>query len=226
MSLPPALQHACQALAGNLMQAPLLHPTPHQRRMLYKAFGPWDAAFPQRVRAWLAVFAAQRALPIYQSNPSRFPDDDLPAQLIDTALQVLHGRAEPQRVKEMAEWGYNAAGHCWGYDEDELPFHIDCAGHAAYHALGGATHDLYFLQDLDTGYGMMTPKGVHIISGAEWTNQRLLDFARAVDTALYAAAALATNPVSQEWEPQPWQAFWMWWLDEAIPMAWEQTLLD
>src|SRR5262245_20545479 len=112
MPLPPALQHACRALAGNLMQAPLLHPTPHERRMLYSAFGSWDTAFPQRVRAWLAVFAAQRALPVYHCNPSRFPDDDLPAQLIDTALQVLHGTAEPQRVKEMKEWGYNAAGHC------------------------------------------------------------------------------------------------------------------
>lgn len=217
MPIPSALQYLCEGLASDLTQASFLHPTPHQRRAIYIAFGAWDQPSAQRARAWLALFAAQRALPVFQS---RFPDEDLPALLIETALGVLTGTAQKQTTDEVAEWGYNAAGHCWGYDEDEFPLYVDYAGQAAYHALGSTTHGLYFLQNLDTDFGTMRAQGVHIISGPEWTNQRLLDFPTAPDVALYAAAALTTDPATERWEQEAWQTFWMWWLNEAIPMAW------
>ncbi len=221
--LPSVLQHACHNIAKTLTQEPLVCPTPHQRRQLYAACEGLRSA--QRMRSWMAVFVAQRALPIFQS---RFPDDNLPAQLIDTALHVLHApdSVNTQMVEEMSEWGYNAAGHCWGYEEEELPLYIDYAGQAAYHALGSTTHGLYFLQDLDTGYGTMTANGVHIITGDEWTNQRLLHFSPAVDSALYAAVALATDPTTEKCEPQRWYQYWTWWLSEAIPMAWEEVAHD
>jgi hypothetical protein len=221
MSLPDLLQHFRTSIAADLNHVPLLHPTPHQRRAIYRLIGPWDDPLSRRVRAWLAISAAQRALPIFQTM---FPDDDLPAQLINAAVRVLQGTMEAALLRELAERAYNAAGHCWGYAEDELPDYADYAGQAAYHALSGATHGLSFLQDLDTGFGTMTPSSMHMITGGEWTNRRLLDFPNAGDSALYAAVALATNPETNDWEREPWTAFWMWWLNEGLTAAWERGL--
>lgn len=138
---------------------PFLTPTPHQRRVIYTAIGEWDDPTARRIRAWLALFAAQHALPVFHAW---FPSDDLPLQLVNTALDVLTGDADEEMMHKMAEWGYHAAGHSWGYDEDEIPLSVDYAGQAAYHALGSTTHGLYFLQDIDTGYHTVMSTGMHM----------------------------------------------------------------
>jgi hypothetical protein len=219
MALPKTIQQSCDLLAASLTTTPFLAPTPHQRRAIYTAIGNGDDLIARRIRAWLAIFAAQRALPVFQAW---FPADDLPLQLVTTALRAVTGDVDEQTIRQMAEWGYHAAGNSWGYAEEDLPLAVDYAGQAAYYALGSTTHDLYFLQDIDTKYHTMTATGMRRISGAEWTNQRLINFPPASDVALYAAAAHTLDADDVARNADAWYAFWMWWLTEAIPAAWEQ----
>ncbi|MCU0490489.1 MAG: Imm5 family immunity protein [Chloroflexaceae bacterium] len=216
MVLPILVQQLIDDVLVKLPSSALDIPAPQQRRQIYQAIGGWEDIKSCRIRARIAILAAEHALPIYQES---YPEDDLPKKLIEGARTFLQNPVISKEIEELHEWAYNASGHSWGYDEDELPLSVDYAGQAAAAALSGTTHGLYFLQDLDSGYGEQRGTATHIIQVEEWTNIRLLDFINACDSAILAGAAVSFDIETDEFNPKIWKKYWTWWLTKCIPAA-------
>jgi len=227
MSLP--LPEALQALVNTAlaeMQADPGHRLSHQRRgQIYAALGPLTEDIGRKARGWLAVNTARRVLPTFQEA---FPDDTLPQQLLDMAVSILQGRGDAAAADELQEWGYNASGNAWGYDEAEVPWNADLAGSAAYHALKEARGQPP-LQYLDRVFklGVVAwPSGEPVMEyptpqpATQFTDEDLCQN-DASDTAANAAVAFACEAGGPTCDPDKLREFWTWWLMEAIPEAWE-----
>lgn len=206
------------------MRANPSHRLPYQhRREIYGAFE--NHQIGRDALGWLAVIAARRVLPIFQRA---FPDDALPQQLLDTAVGVLRGQVDEETVEEMQELGYNAAGHVWGYDEDEMPWNVDMAGGAAYHALKEARGQeplqhldkIFNLGVVDLASGEMVAEYPQPISGDQFADEELSQIGSS-DVAAKAAVAFSCGVEGPHCDPEKLCAFWTWWLKEAIPEAWE-----
>ena len=227
MSLP--LPEALQALVNTAlaeMQADPAHRLSHQRRgQIYAALGPLTEDIGRKARGWLAVNTARRVLPTFQAA---FPDDTLPQRLLDMAVSVLQGRGDEAAADELQEWGYNASGNAWGYDEAEVPWNADMAGSAAYHALKEARGQPP-LQYLDRVFklGVVAwSSGKPVMEyptpqpATRFTDEDLCQN-DASDTAAVAAVAFACEAGGPTCDPDKLREFWTWWLMEAIPEAWE-----
>ncbi len=226
MSFPlPAALQTLVAAALTEMQADPAHRLSHQRRsQIYDALGPLAEDAGRRARGWLAVSAARRVLPTFEAA---FPDDALPRQLLDMAVSVLQGRADEAAADELQEWGYNASGNAWGYDEAEVPWNADLAGSAAYHALKEARGQPP-LQYLDKVFAVGVvgwPSGRQIEDyptpqpATEFTDEDLCQLDDS-DTAAVAAVAFACEAGGPFCDPDKLREFWTWWLAEALPEAW------
>ena len=211
------------------MQADPSHRLPYQRRReIYDAFG--NDQIGRDALGWLAIITARRVLPIFQEA---FPEDTLPQELLGTAVGVLQGQVDEETVEEMQELGYNAAGNVWGYDEDEMPWNADMAGGAAYHALKEARGQkplqhldkVFSLGVVDLASGEMVTEHPQPMSGDQFADEELSQIDSS-DTAAKAAVAFACGAEGPHCGPEKLCVFWTWWLQEAIPEAWEAAHKD
>ncbi len=227
MSLP--LPETLQALVNTAladMQADPSHRLSHQRRsQIYDAMGPLTENIGRYARGWLAVITARRVLPIFQAA---FPEDTLPQQLLDMAVSILQGRDDEAAAEELQEWGYNASGNAWGYDEAEMPWNADLAGSATYHALKEARGQppLQYLDKIFALGVVAWPSGQQIEEypearpATQFTDEDLCQLDSS-DTAATAAVAFACEAGGPVCNPDKLREFWTWWLAEALPEAWE-----
>jgi hypothetical protein len=227
--MPLPLPETLQALVNTAlaeMQADPDHRLSHQRRgQIYDALGPLTEDISRNARGWLAVITARRVLPAFQAA---FPEDTLPQQLLDMAVSILQGRGDEAAAEELQEWGYNASGNAWGYDEAEVPWNADLAGSAAYHALKEARGQppLQYLDKVFKLGAVAWPPGEQITEypeprpATQFTDEDLCQI-DASDTAANAAVAFACEAGGPFCDPGKLREFWTWWLTEAIPEAWE-----
>ncbi len=184
--------------------------SPYSRRELYDTFSSAEAA-SQQTSGWLAVITAKRALPMFQE---RYPNDNLPQELLEAAIDILQGRATREQVEEILDLGCHASAAVWGYDEREIPWPVWQAGNASFYALnkvcGGQP-----LSTLDHDYY----KGDVL---APWIDEELCEFF-SPDAAAAAAIASSSDRYGIKFDSEKRLEFWTWWFVEAIPMAIEVT---
>ena len=225
-SLPEAIVSLVES-AFSEMQADSEHRLSYKRRReIYNALkeNMIDYNCPS-VLGWLAVITAKHILHIFQQT---FPDDSLPQELLDTAIRVLKRQADDKQVEDILDLGYHASGNMWGYNEDEIPWNVDMAANATYHALLEARgqeplkhlDDLSVLGIVDLESGQMVMEYPEPISGEQLTDEQLCESANS-DTAASAAIAFSCSFENTRCDPERLNTFWTWWLKEAIPEAWE-----
>lgn len=230
--LPDSVQALAAAALAEMQADPQHRLAPKRRQALYAALaGAPDPAL-RAAPSWLAALAAQRVLPLFQA---RCPEDELPPALLATAVGVLAGKLDAATAGEMEARGYRASHSAWGYEEGELPWPVGLAADAAYHALKEARGQQP-LMDLEAVLRQAT---VQLQPRASGEPASLLASAPAEqrepaesglhdevlcqmdnsDTAALAAVAAASSEFGPTCDPQRLQAFWTWWLQEALPGA-------
>jgi immunity protein Imm5 of predicted polymorphic toxin system len=230
VTLPAALQQRINEALDAMRANPTHHLAPSYRKAIYEAIGPKQDAFVMQVRGWLAIIAVQRVVPIFQQV---IPDEPLPQQLLDAAQAILLGAANTNAVHELEDEAYLRFGHWLGYSQEVLGYDGEMAAFVTYKALveirtiiEGRPYDLLedlheFQRPADT-----TSKDVtkwSWITGDQWTDEDWASTAAKGDTASSAAVASACGFNTYTCDPQNIQAFWEWWLNEAIPSAWEMA---
>jgi hypothetical protein len=166
------------------------------RRQIRATFGPLgdDRAAPGWMRRWrLALRCVDRALPRWRSE---HPDDRRPEQLVELARAVFAGEVEPADAATQCSFFL----HEILYAPDRFSPHAYFAGNAAaalvrIAALGDYGAELA----ADTIDEDLEPEG--------WDAEAL------------AAAAEASFPGDPNDDPARRRAFWLWYLDEAVPAA-------
>jgi hypothetical protein len=216
------------ALALAEVNAEPKHRLSHQRRRkLYDLFKTFSDLNTHRAIQWLAVITAQRVLPLFQQE---FPDDTLPEELINAAIGVLKGKVNDTTADDIQDQGYQASGASWGYDEETITWNADLAGSAAYHALMESRGQEPF-EHLDKIFEI----GVVSVPSGNWvdkypkpkgadqlTDESLCQFPNS-DTAGVAAVAFSCRSDGPICDTLKLKEFWVWWLTEAIPKAWEMA---
>ncbi len=210
MSISKPLQSLIDALLSEVQTDSQHRMSPYRRRELYNAFYSAAAAGQQGI-CWLAIITAKRALPMFQA---RYPDDTLPPELLEAAIDLLQGRVSREQIEDILDLGCHASTAAWGHDEREIPWSVWQAGNASYYALnvvcGGqplraVDHD-YYKNDV------LTP----------WTDEELCEFFWP-DPAAAAAIASSSDRYGRQFDSGKLLEFWTWWLVEAIPKAVEIT---
>lgn len=225
--LDPVQSLAAAALAE--MQADPQHRlAPRRRQTLYAALTGAPEPALRGAPRWLAVLAAERALPLFRAQ---CPNDELPPALLAASIGVLEGRLDEATAAEMEEQGYRASKNAWGYEEDELPWPVGLAADAAYHALKEARgHQPLTNLDAYLGQGTVelqpsearseaAASQVPPAPGEGSLNDEALCQMDNSDTASIAAIASASSEFGPTCDPERLRAFWTWWLQEALPGA-------
>jgi hypothetical protein len=226
------LQLLLDTALGEVKVDPHHRLAPQRRRQIYDALLRSTDFAVQQAQGWLAVLAARRVLPLFERV---FPDDSLPRDILDTAVGVLQGSVDDARAVEIEDEGYNASGNAWGYDElEEITWPAALAADASYHALKEARgfQPLNHLDRYHTVGTVTSPLQDDAVFSLEpeptrgytWPDEEVCTVADA-DTAAAAAVASSCREDGPVCDPEKLQAFWTWWLVEAIPMAIEAARL-
>jgi hypothetical protein len=205
MPLPEKLTDAIAAARAGVMSHELHDLTLGLRQGVWAALGPRDKddrSGPRpghRRRTALATISARKVIPIWERS---WPGDDRLHRLLAAADRVVAGdRPDPAKRNESARL---RAGldDVLGLGGDLTPLY---AAYSAGRAVVTALDD----DDFDPAY----------------LDPTLTDASRDaynVDAAFWAATAAVGGSV---WEPASSparrRAFWEWWLDEAVPAAWQ-----
>ena len=223
MPIPPALWDAIGAARVAVAAHPRRQFLPVQRLAIYRALH--EAAEPNvalHIRGWLAILAARRVLPRWQAAVPLYPDkvaapgapdpNRLAEHYLALAAGVIGGTVPTgQASQEDADHWY-VVGNIeteifeWREDADAALFAAFYALDAAYKALHEALgHELL---------GTLRGWEAH-------TDDSLPRFAAdAAASAVLAASGGGDDPRVAPLDPDQRQAFWEWWLTEAIPAAW------
>ncbi|NJL94231.1 MAG: hypothetical protein HC915_11150 [Anaerolineae bacterium] len=189
----------------------------HLRRRLYDAIQQDWKPFSVYLRARLAINTAWHVLPIFRNSleaqleiEADFEEDfrpllSVPEDLLAfTESQVFNQQSNATEIEGLQRKIYQAV---------LVRFSGLYAMLAAYKASYEATCEYEFIEKY------FFP-----------SNQTLqdVDYGRAIlsDTAASAAMAAACHPIRYEFNPARLLAFWEWWHNEALPMAWEMANQD
>jgi hypothetical protein len=223
-NLPKSIEALINAAFLEMQADPKHHLTHRRRREIYDAIRAETDENGRNVLGWLAVLTSKRVLPKFEGL---FPEETLPRELLDAAVGVLRGQVDDEYAKEIQDLGYHASGHSWGYDEEEMPWNTDMAAATAYRALMETLgHEP--LQNLDRSFilgtiemntGNMTEYS-EPMPGEQFTDEELCTDVNS-DTAAPAAVASSCGEEGPWCDPEKLYMFWVWWLKEAIPDAWE-----
>jgi hypothetical protein len=227
--LPPELR----LLAVSGLRAMERHPDHHYdwqtRRALYRT---GRSTYPTQAASfvgWLALYAAQFVLPIFTSS---ITDDELPQLLVTYTEKIMTKQRRPRssRVSYLLDQAYLCTGIDCLVWRPITAYNAEYAGTTAYKALMEASgqHDL--LEDIELGIqrGWVEPctrsrKDVQPIYPSDITDSDLAHLAAYGDTAGSAAIAYACARASFTLSTTKLQHFWEWWVDSALPQAWQQA---
>lgn len=222
---PDALDPWVQRLRNAMLHDASHHLPWRERRAFYADLG--DHAAARRLRGWLAILSAQRALPLVLT---RTPWDPQPLQNLDASIRYLRGEAYPLPngkslpTELVVQASYDAVSE--GYDHFTDQFHADAsrASAATHKALLEATGHLdrfEGIQYLHLENGGLTMKGGVALRDDQIasTDEDWGVLAAVGDAAGAAAVALACSSESASCDPRKLRAYWTWWLDEALPRA-------
>lgn len=206
LPLPPELTQAIKNAQDAMEHHPQHNLNPGYRQAIWAALGPsiktsqksGNTAGLKR-RAFLAILTTRHVLPLWEEAR---PKDHTPQDLLAEAEQVLNGTMN----KETA---WKDRKRFWVYfvdmgNDDEKNQIISGVGFAAVHALTVALQDEKF-----------DPANI---------NYRLTDAhidPDERDSSFFAVSTYAGGPVSEPAsDAEKRRDFWMWWLNQAVPAAW------
>jgi hypothetical protein len=196
------------------------------RREIYRSLKQINSPPGKTIHAWLGVLAAEHVLPIFTR---RFPEDSLPADLLAMAIQVAEGNIAPQsdRVSNLLNEGHFRTGinnFTW---RGSLVYNAEYAGQACYKALLEATRYQELLEDIEQCPHLkrkLPSIGNQAALAIKDTDFAFLDAYG--DTAASAAIAYACRPDKSILRCDSLRLFWEWWVDTALPVAWERASLQ
>lgn len=227
MTLPSEIVDLGNAALASMRADPTHHLDWRLRQGLYLALEAYPASLVRQVRGRLAVLAAQYVLPIFTHA---FPARTLPRDLVTMAIAILDNTIAPEDARRIEDQGYHAIGNGIGYDVERalLLHNADTAAFAAYKAVVEArgwrdpfAHAARFAKaPLIAGVGNTFVAG-EWIAGDQWTDEDWAHTAGAGDTAAAAAVAFACTEESTACRPKHLRHFWEWWVQTALPQAWE-----
>ncbi|HEX6606906.1 MAG TPA: Imm5 family immunity protein [Chloroflexia bacterium] len=210
MILSPELLVLLEQASAALRQELDYSLKPIQRIRIYKVFGSLAAEQAQRLRALLAIYAAQQVLPRWHESR---PTDFRPEQLLNVALRVLHGTV-PDKValaKALAVAGVLREGN---RSRIEVFFRGEPFTYRDYFVIDTALEAIVEV----CGDSLFEKSAI-----SEGTKDLDLDWWHK-DTASRAAIAYAGAVSDPTGDPNKRREFWEWWLWEAIPLAWSKSI--
>ncbi|WP_168733519.1 hypothetical protein [Deinococcus sp. Arct2-2] len=214
------------------MEVDPLHHLPWRlRRAFYADLG--SEAGGRRVKGWLAILSAQRVLPLVLSAT---PWEPQPLQDLDAAVRFLRGwtypiHDEPGFTPERVSLASYDSGE-GGYDffTDESRADVLRAAVAAGKALLEASSD----RDPFGGASNIHQHGESLTFSSvkqadediEGDDEMFSVLIAVGDAAGAAAVASACGPETSSCDPERLAAFWTWWLDDALPLAFKLADVD
>lgn len=227
MSLPSEIVVLSNAALASMRATPTHHLDWRLRQGLYLALETYPEPLVRQARGRLAVLAAQYVLPIFTRA---FPTRTLPHDLITTAIAILDNTIAPVEARRIEDHGYHAIGNGLGYDTEQgiLLHNADTAAFATYKAIVEARGwrdpfaraASFAKAPVIVGIGNTLAAG-EWRTGDQWADEDWAQTAGAGDTAAAAAVAFACTEASTACRPEHLRNFWEWWIQTALPLAWE-----
>lgn len=206
-----------------------------RRQELYEAFEQVDPKRGLLAQVWLAIITAEYVFPIFESNFAEVcyedPEDDayadLPTQWITLAHAVINGTAEEEAIAEYYHMAHTSMG-CMINDYVSLALNAVCAAQAAYLAatIAMGFKPFQYLESYSVDQRGFVSYGSddepNALRGVDLDDRRLT-LIGAGDAAAAAAMAFACSRTSPHYDLSKLEQFWDWWLQQAIPSAWQQA---
>ncbi|MGI2908085.1 Imm5 family immunity protein [Tolypothrix sp. VBCCA 56010] len=196
MAIPSKLQNLIQEANKSLYRHPQHDLNLGYRHAIWVAFG--DHGHLRRTA--LALSTTRHVLPIWNQ---RFKNDDRPQQLLTLAEKVISGDINKAFVEKESQKFWREMQQL-GYDDSGMAFTVGCAAVAS---LDTAIFDENFDPD-EIDFNLTDNQDIE-----------------GNDAAFFAACAYANGAV---WETISGKSdsakrleFWSWWLNVAVPSAWE-----
>jgi hypothetical protein len=205
-------------------QGVLAHPRHHLAFValadIYEAIGPLADPQSLQVRGRLAINTARSVLALFQ-HPH---DSSRPHRALGLAERLLANQDVTRRTRIYLEMFYHYIGNEWNVDVP-LSQQSHLAGRAAertlaliYNAITRADYQPLFYQRL----AQPRPYIAHRV-GSAWHDEEAW-YTAIDDPVIVAAVACACDPTTDAVQPRQLGTFWMWWLMDALPAAWANTL--
>jgi len=200
--VPKNILDVAEIILGEVQTSPSHQMNPKSRRLVYQAFADAGDTKVRVAPRWLAILSSRRVLPLFDH---KYPDDPLPREYLKLAIAVLQGKAAKTEVDDKLDYGYDASGNAWGYDEREITWPVWLAANSTYHALVEAN-----------GYQPLDHLHRNFKNGVstDWTDEKLCQFSG--DTAADAAMSSAYDARGLNINGEKLLEFWQWWFNEAI----------
>jgi hypothetical protein len=236
MAIPTELDTSIQAALLSVLSDAKHDFNWQLRQDLYKTFDKVYQSDIKKTRGWLALFAAEKVLPIFTSFTSNAPSPHnlYPQKLILMTKGIIEDSVNQEIAVELLEDAYHSSD-VWGSINEvgDFDFGAHYAAITAYKALTETTlGDDRFLYAQN--HAMSTQGGSITFFGGQapkegWIRSELFsdfDWARLIavgDTAGTAAVAFSFGAGSNYCDVKKLKEFWEWWLLEALPKAWEKS---
>src|SRR3990172_2702212 len=204
--LPTDLSQSINRAKALMIAHPEYQLTPFHRREIYQTISSIGPPVDHLTQGWLAIATVQRVLPVWDDSQlySHMPEDLLPEQFLAMSEDVWHESISTEQAKSISAKAFARLVELAGTAPftEAAGFFVVLAAHAALREAAG--------QDPFES----------VIIRENHTDAYLDPLCS--DAAKYAAAAYS-GPV---WIPSPQnkrrREFWEWWLDVAIPEAWQK----
>jgi hypothetical protein len=199
MDLPDKLQHLLNSANAAMIAHPDCHLPAEYRRAIYNTLV-LVTDYHVEIRAALALITAEYVLPVWDEM---YPDDPFPEKILFTLEAWLNGFVDDDTIYDSSQTG--------ALYLERIGTSIDPASQKAFFAAGAAIAAVFEAlgRVLEVSEMPVEPEDVGP------------DIAGVGDTAYWAVAAYAGVPATPESDAKQRQAFWRWWLMQAIPAAWK-----
>lgn len=236
MAIPTELDTSIQAALLSVLSDAKHDFNWQLRQVLYKTLDKVCQSDIKKTRGWLALFAAEKVLPIFTSFTSNAPSPHnlYPQKLILMTKGIIEDSVNQEIAAELLEDAYHSSD-IWGSvnQEGDFDFGAHYAAIAAYKALSETTlgEDQF---SCAKNHAKSTRDGSITFFGGQAPTDRWItseffsdfDWARLIavgDTAGTAAVAFSYRSGSNYCDIKKLKEFWEWWLLEALPEAWEKS---
>ena len=221
--LPQALQHMIDKAISAVQNHPRHELGQARRRAIYDVLRLSPRG--EVASLWLALFAAQKVLPIYEHALAAIDEyqaiDESGVSIVQKPRHML--AAAELTLQGTHSWEAMRAARDDFYQDMHLGFDRRVpylALIAAYEAVCEVTGTVPLSSRISKA--VQCDRGTTVyVSSDKWTDEELAGAgANAADAAVNAAYAYAQMPDTREIDYVKVLQFWTWWLREAIPQAW------
>jgi hypothetical protein len=206
-----------------------------------------NASTARQIRARLAFASAQKVYPIVEDYTDYW--ETRLQDALEMLRALADRSEKPEGLDELTDFFYHACGNwAWlSEDEEGYPYvpgkytlSADYGAMTLYKALGeaagGRKKPFDSLKNFQSFPIPSVPKSLdpdaykafftqlvesnpQLVSGLQFDEAKIADLAGAGDAAGVAACAFAVDDQTERLDPAQFKAFWVWWLNVAVPDA-------